>query len=120
MSDEKAILSLDGWAGRREIPCLIVRETPKRFLIRLEADCGLPGRYRRKGDEVYVPKYAICQEEVQRKMDLKIHSADIEPKNGSHYLLVNGVEAARFDSIQKALAAREVTLQPSEMEEPQR
>ena len=40
----------------------------------------------------------------------KVHSCDIEPKRGYHYLLINGVEGARFDSIQKALAAREVML----------
>ena len=48
--------------------------------------------------------------------DQKFRSADIEPKNGFHYLLINGLEAGRFDSIQKALAAREVILQPNEME----
>jgi len=41
----------------------------------------------------------------------KIRSADIEPRAGYHYLLIDGVEAGRFDSIQKALAAREVCLQ---------
>jgi len=46
----------------------------------------------------------------------KIHSADIEPNSGYHYLIINGQQAARFDCIQKALAAREVTLQPNEME----
>lgn len=50
----------------------------------------------------------------------QIHSADIQPENGFHYLLVNGVEAGRFDSMQKALAAREVVLQPKEMEGPER
>jgi len=41
----------------------------------------------------------------------KIRSADIEPRAGYHYLLIDGVEAGRFESIQKALAAREVCLQ---------
>jgi hypothetical protein len=36
----------------------------------------------------------------------KIHSCDIKLKDGYHYLLINGLEAARFDSLQKALAAR--------------
>ena len=40
----------------------------------------------------------------------KIRSADIEPRAGYHYLLIDGVEAGRFDSIQNALAAREVCL----------
>jgi hypothetical protein len=135
---EKAVLNLDGWAGRREIPCLIVKETPKRFLIRLEEDCGLPGRYRKKADEVYVPKYAVSREELKQNVGSeglaknrdgkgeaqnspkfpmsdrdknKVHSADIEPRGGYHYLLINGAEAGRFDSMQKALAAREVFLQ---------
>jgi hypothetical protein len=50
----------------------------------------------------------------------KIHSADIEPKGGYHYLIVDGAEAARFDSLQKALAGRELMLQPNEMEGPER
>jgi hypothetical protein len=53
-------------------------------------------------------------------MTEKMHSADIEPKHGYHYLIINGQEAARFDSLQKALAAREVTLQPNVMEESER
>ena len=50
----------------------------------------------------------------------KIHSADIEPNHGYHYLVINGQQAARFDSIQKALAAREVTLLSSDIEEAER
>ena len=50
----------------------------------------------------------------------KIHSADIEPKGRYHYLIVNGAEAARFDALQKALAGRELMLQPNEMEGPER
>ena len=50
----------------------------------------------------------------------KIHSADIEPNGGYHYLVINGQQAARFDALQKALAAREVTLQSEEMEELER
>jgi hypothetical protein len=46
----------------------------------------------------------------------KIHSCDMEPKNGFHYLLINGVQAARFDSLQKALAAREVFLHSYQIE----
>jgi hypothetical protein len=52
--------------------------------------------------------------------DKKVHSADIEPHAGYHHLIVNGQQAARFDSIRNALAAREVTLQPNEMEGPER
>jgi hypothetical protein len=60
---EKGILCMDGWAGRIEKRCVIVKETPKRLLIRLEEDCVMRGgRWKRKGEEVYVPKYAIRRE----------------------------------------------------------
>jgi hypothetical protein len=51
---------MDGWAGRCEIPCDILKETPHRFLVRLGKDCMLPrGREATKGQEVYVPKDAV-------------------------------------------------------------
>jgi putative DNA primase/helicase len=57
---EKGILCMDGWAGRIEKRCLIVKETAKRLLIRMEEDCMMRGgRWKRKGEEVYVPKYAV-------------------------------------------------------------
>ena len=51
---------MDEWAGRIEKRCLIVKETAKRLLIRMEEDCMMRGgRWKRKGEEVYVPKYAV-------------------------------------------------------------
>ena len=50
----------------------------------------------------------------------KIFSSDIEPRHGYHYLLINGVEAGRFDSIKKALAARETILQPDNIRQVER
>jgi hypothetical protein len=56
----KGVLRLDSWAGRREIPCEILKETPHRFVVRLGEDCLLPGgRQGTKGQEVYVPKDAV-------------------------------------------------------------
>ena len=56
----KGVLRTDGWAGRREIPCDILKETPHRFVVRLAEDCVLPGgRQAAKGQEVYVPKDAV-------------------------------------------------------------
>jgi hypothetical protein len=52
-------LCTDSWAGRAEMPCTILKETPKRFLVRVQEDCMLPGRHIKAGHEVYVPKYAI-------------------------------------------------------------
>ena len=56
----KGVLRMDGGAGRREIPCEILKETPHGFLVRLGEDCVLPrGREATKGQEVYVPKDAV-------------------------------------------------------------
>jgi|BogFormECP12_OM2_1039638.scaffolds.fasta_scaffold04935_6 hypothetical protein len=53
--------------------------------------------------------------------DKKVHSADIEPgRSVDHILVVNGQAAARFDSLQKALAARQVVLGENEKETPER
>jgi hypothetical protein len=52
-------LCTDGWAGRIETRCEILKETPKRFLVRVQEDCLLPGRRVKAGREVYVPKYAV-------------------------------------------------------------
>ena len=53
-------LCLNTWAGRMEHPVEIVKETPKRYLVRLLEDFPLPSaRLGKAGDEVYVPKYAI-------------------------------------------------------------
>ena len=60
------------------------------------------------------------RENFEMSEQYKIHSADIEPNGGYHYLVINGQQAARFDALQKALAAREVTLQSEEMEELER
>lgn len=55
-----ATLLLDGWAGRERVPVEIVGETPKRYRVRLLAECRLPSRRRGKaGDVVLVPRYAV-------------------------------------------------------------
>jgi len=56
----KGLVRLDSRAGRREIPCEILKETPHRFLVRLGEGCVLPrGRQAEKGEQVYVPKDAV-------------------------------------------------------------
>jgi putative DNA primase/helicase len=61
----KGLLRLDSWAGRREIPCEILKETPHRFLVRLGEDCLLPGgRLATNGQDVYVPKDAIRRDQA--------------------------------------------------------
>lgn len=57
-----ARLCLDGWAGRQEVRCEIVGETPQRYRIRLLEPARLPGnRNYQIGDVVLVPKYAVKQ-----------------------------------------------------------
>jgi len=61
----KGVLRLDSWAGRREIACEILKETPHRFLVRLGEDCLLPGgRQATKGQDVYVSKDAIRRDQA--------------------------------------------------------
>jgi len=61
----KGLLRLHSWAGRREIACEILKETPHRFLVRLGEDCLLPGgRQATKGQDVYVSKDAIRRDQA--------------------------------------------------------
>lgn len=60
-----AVLCLQGWEGYTETPVSIVRETPKRFVVRLLRDMRLPSRrWGKAGEEVYVPKHSV--KEVRR------------------------------------------------------
>ena len=68
----KGVLRLDSWAGRREVPCEILKETPHRFVVRLGEDCLLPGgRQATKGQEVYVPKDAV-ERIAEQSMEARI------------------------------------------------
>jgi hypothetical protein len=44
---------------------------------------------------------------------MTIHSADIEPAGNrvDYVLVINGLPAARFDDLQKAIAARQLTIE---------
>lgn len=56
----QAYLCIDGYAGRREYPVEIVRETPKRYKVRLNGGECLPsGRTGVQGQEILVPRYAV-------------------------------------------------------------
>jgi putative DNA primase/helicase len=56
----KGVMRLDSWAGSREIPCEILKETRHRFLVRLGEDCLWPGgRQVKEGQEIYVPKDVV-------------------------------------------------------------
>jgi hypothetical protein len=67
---ELTLLCTDGWAGRIETPCEILKETPKRFLVRLGEDCCLPGRHVKAGRQVYVPKYAVKSARPQQEPEI--------------------------------------------------
>ena len=68
----KGVVRLDSWAGRREVPCEILKETPHRSVVRLGEDCLLPGgRPATKGQEVYVPKDAV-ERIAEQSMEARI------------------------------------------------
>ena len=54
-----ARLHLNSWAGHTTTPVEILKETPKRYQVKLLADC-LKGK---AGTVLYVPKYAIAKDE---------------------------------------------------------
>lgn len=60
-------LCLNTWYGRDEQPVEIVKETTKRYLVKILRDGTLipGGRRMCQGAEVYVPKYAIKFVEAQ-------------------------------------------------------
>lgn len=59
------LLCINAWYGRGEHPVEIVKETPKRYLVKILRDNTLVpgGRRMNTGDELYVPKYAIKKTE---------------------------------------------------------
>ena len=66
-------LCVDTWAGRREYPVEVVKETAKSYKIRLNGNEILPGRrVGRRGQEVYVPKYAIKHTASPRAQTAKL------------------------------------------------
>lgn len=56
-----AVLMIDSWAGRSEIPVTVFGETPKRYRCILACDAKMPGRnnYKKHGEVVLAPKQAI-------------------------------------------------------------
>ena len=69
----KGMLRLNSWAGRREITCEILKETPHRFLVRLGEDCLFPGgRQGTKGQDVYLPKDSMASRCVVKGNTLEV------------------------------------------------
>ena len=67
---QMTFLCTDSCAGRVETPCTVLKETSKRFLIRVQEDCFLPGRYVKARHEVYVPKYVIKGAKPEQEPDI--------------------------------------------------
>jgi hypothetical protein len=63
----RALLHLDGWAGRTTQPVLVIGETRTRYRIGCEQTTRLAGRRRNieAGETVLVPKCAITFTEAQ-------------------------------------------------------
>jgi len=56
----RAVVCLDGWAGRRSVPVEVVGETPKRYLVRFLEATTLPHVGAAAiGEERLVPKYSV-------------------------------------------------------------
>ena len=54
----KAKICVDSWAGRRELPCEVLRETETKYVCRMLSEGLLPRGRVDVGDIVEVPKYA--------------------------------------------------------------
>lgn len=51
---------IDTWAGRREVACVLVGETARKYRVRFPVTVVLPrGRIVGAGEEVLVPKRAV-------------------------------------------------------------
>jgi hypothetical protein len=74
----RGVLCANGWAGRRETPCLILREIRKKLPIRLEQDCVLPGRDQRgrKREEIYISRCAIRRDALHQVADQSAYTGD--------------------------------------------
>jgi hypothetical protein len=67
-----AILTMNDWAGRVDVPVKVVGHTPKRVRVELQKDALLPSRrHGRAGDQVLVPSFAVSP---SRSADLPMPS----------------------------------------------
>jgi hypothetical protein len=61
---DSAVLCIDGWAGRREVPVKVCGHFGGRVRVTLNADVLLPGRRHGKaGEMITVPAYALARQE---------------------------------------------------------
>jgi hypothetical protein len=62
MNTRKAHIHINGYAGHREIACLVVGETKTFYRVITEKDFMVNGRLKSAGQTHLVPKYAITFE----------------------------------------------------------
>lgn len=55
----RAVICLDGWAGRTEHPCQIVGETKHRYRVKVDKPENLPDWLRKQTITQLVPKHAV-------------------------------------------------------------
>ena len=56
---DKAVVCINGWAGRIESPCYVIGETPKKYRIKADQDIELPRKTLFAGESALVPKSAV-------------------------------------------------------------
>lgn len=54
-----AVVCVNGWAGRREIPVEIVKETRHRYVVKFTKRTLFFGRFYEEGETRYVPKTSV-------------------------------------------------------------
>jgi len=55
----EATLLIDGFAGRRELPCRVVGATQRRWRITADEPLPLPSKHLQPGDTALVPRHAV-------------------------------------------------------------
>lgn len=59
MSARRGVVCVNGWAGRREYPVLIIAETRARYRVQAIGEVRLPRRTLANGEVALVPKSAV-------------------------------------------------------------
>lgn len=54
-----AVVCTEGWAGRIESPCRVIKETKTKYLIESDQQIFLPTKTLKRGQRTLVPKRAI-------------------------------------------------------------
>lgn len=55
----RAVLLVDGFAGRRELSCRVIGETPMKYRIEVDTETRLPRRTLMPGESALVPRWSV-------------------------------------------------------------